>query len=143
MVGRHRIGAFLCPRPVAPACSLTLPRSYKGLLRKVRCIADPEALRDLGKRVYALDLARDQAGVFWYEYRKTERRIMTEIGKSLSISARRLLHQVRNANGNLAALGARLFKIQRGDIKMADPPAKHEWIVIWEVYHDRQTELRS
>ena len=68
---------------------------------------------------------------------------MAEIGKSLSISARRLLHQVRNANGNLAALGARLFKIQRGDIKMADPPAKHEWIVIWEVYHDRQTELRS
>jgi len=118
------------------------PRSYKGLLRKVRCIADLDALRDLGKRVYALDLARDQAGVFWYEYRKTERRIMAEIGKSLSISARRLLHQVRNANGNLAALGARLFKIQRGDFKMADPPRKHEWIVIWAAYHDRQADLR-
>ena len=118
------------------------PRSYKGLLRKVRCIADLDALRDLGKRVYALDLARDQAGVFWYEYRKTERRIMAEIGKSLSISARRLLHQVRNANGNLAALGARLFKIQRGDIKMADPPRKHEWIVIWEAYHDQQAAIR-
>ena len=119
------------------------PRSYKGLLRKVRCIADLDALRDLGKRVYALDLARDQAGVFWYEYRKTERRIMAEIGKSLSISARRLLHQVRNANGNLAALGARLFKIQRGDFKMADPPRKHEWIVIWAAYHDQQAALRS
>ena len=118
------------------------PRSYKGLLRKVRCIADLDALRDLGKRVYALDLARDQAGVFWYEYRKTERRIMAEIGKSLSISARRLLHQVRNANGNLAALGARLFKIQRGDVKMADPPRKHEWIVIWEAYHDQQAAIR-
>ncbi len=77
------------------------PRSYKSLLRKVRCIADLDALRDLGKRVYALDLARDQAGVFWYEYRKTERRIMAEIGKALSIAARMLLHQVRNANGNL------------------------------------------
>ena len=118
------------------------PRSYKGLLRKVRCIADLDALRDLGKRVYALDLARDQAGVFWYEYRKTERRIMAEIGKSLSISARRLLHQVRNANGNLAALGARLFKIQRGDFKMADPPRKHEWIVIWAAYHDQQAAIR-
>ena len=118
------------------------PRSYKGLLRKVRCIADLDALRDLGKRVYALDLARDQAGVFWYEYRKTERRIMAEIGKSLSISARRLLHQVRNANGNLAALGARLFKIQRGDVKMANPPRKHEWIVIWEAYHDQQAAIR-
>ena len=119
------------------------PRSYKGLLRKVRCIADLDALRDLGKRVYALDLARDQAGVFWYEYRKTERRIMAEIGKSLSISARRLLHQVRNANGNLAALGARLFKIQRGAVKMADPPRRHEWIIIWEAYHDQQAALRS
>jgi len=119
------------------------PRSYKGLLRKVRCIADLDALRALGKRVYALDLAHDQAGVFWYEYRKTERRIMAEIGKSLSISARRLLHQVRNANGNLAALGARLFKIQRGAVKMADPPRRHEWIVIWEAYHDQQAALRS
>ena len=118
------------------------PRSYKSLLRKVRCIADLDALRDLGKRVYALDLARDQAGVFWYEYRKTERRIMAEIGKSLSISARRLLHQVRSANGNLAALGARLFKIQRGDVKMANPPRKHEWIVIWEAYHDQQAAIR-
>ena len=118
------------------------PRSYKGLLRKVRCIADLDALRDLGKRVYALDLAHDQAGVFWYEYRKTERRIMAEIGKSLSISARRLLHQVRNANGNLTALGARLFKIQQGSVKMADPPRKHEWIVIWAAYHDQQATLR-
>ena len=118
------------------------PRSYKALLRKVRCIADLEGLRNLGKRVYALDLARDQAGVFWYEYRKTERRIMAEIGKSLSISARRLLHQVRNANGNLTALGARLFKIQQGSVKMADPPRKHEWIVIWAAYHDQQATLR-
>ena len=118
------------------------PRSYKALLRKVRGVADLDALRDLGKRVYALDLVRDQAGVFWYEYRKTERMIMAEIGKSLSITARRLLYQVRNANGNLAALGARLFKIQRGEVKMVDPPRKHEWIMVWGAYHDRQATLR-
>jgi hypothetical protein len=119
------------------------PRSYRSLLGKVRGIADLDALRALGKKVYALGLSRDQAGVFWYEYRKTERQIMAEIGKSLSVSARRLLQQVRNANGNLAALGARLFKIQRGTVKMADPPRKHEWIVIWAAYHDRQAALRS
>jgi len=118
------------------------PRSYKALLRKVRESDDLDALRDLGKRVYVLDLARDQAGVFWYEYRKTERRIMAEIGKVLSPSARMLLLQVRNANGNLASLGARLFKIQRGTVKMADPPRKHEWIIIWAAYHDRQAALR-
>jgi len=117
-------------------------RSYKSLLGKVRDMNDLDALRDLGKKVYALGLSRDQAGVFWYEYRKTEQQIMAEIGKSLSVSARWFLHQVRNANGNLAALGARLFKIQRGAVKMADPPAKHEWIVIWAAYHDRQAAMR-
>ena len=117
-------------------------QSYRSLLTKVRGMNDLDALRDLGKKVYALGLSRDQAGVFWYEYRKAEQRIMAEIGKSLSISARRLLHQVRNANGNLAALGARLFKIQRDVIKMADSPRKHEWIIIWAAYHDRQAALR-
>ena len=117
-------------------------RSYRSLLTKVRGMNDLDVLRDLGKKVYALGLSRDQAGVFWYEYRKTERQIMTEIGKSLSVSARQLLHQARNANGNLAALGVRLFKIQRGVIKMADSPRKHEWIIIWAAYHDRQAALR-
>ena len=117
-------------------------RSYRSLLTKVRGMNDLDALRDLGKKVYALGLSRDQAGVFWYEYRKSEQRIMTEIGKSLSLPARQLLRQVQNANGNLAALGTRLFKIQRGVIKMADPPRKHEWIIIWAAYHDRQAALR-
>lgn len=118
------------------------PRSYKSLLGKVRGIADLDALRDLGKKVYALGLSRDQAGVFWYEYRKSEQRILAALKKSLGVSALRLLQQVRNANGNLAALGARFFKIQRGAVKMADPPKKHEWIIIWEAYHGQQAVVR-
>jgi hypothetical protein len=119
------------------------PRSYKSLLAKVRGIGDLDALRDLGKQVYALGLSRDQAGVFWHEYRKSEQRIVAVLKKSLGISARRLLDQVRKANGNLAALGARLYKIQNGVVKMADPPCKHEWIVIWEAYHDRQAAVQA
>lgn len=119
------------------------PRSYKSLLGKVRGIGDLDALRELGKRVYALNLSRDQAGVFWHEYRKSEQRIVAALKKSLGISARRLLEQVRKANGNLAALGARLYKIQNGVVKMADPPHKHEWIVIWEAYHDRQAAVQA
>ena len=118
------------------------PRSYKALLRKVRGIADLEVLRDLGKRVYALDLARDQAGVFWYEYGKSRNRIMAGLRKGLGGSARHLLKRIRNANGELAALGAMLYRIQQGAVKLSDPPAKHEWIVIWEAYHDQQAALR-
>jgi len=118
------------------------PRSYKALLRNVRCITDLEALRDLGKRVYALDLARDQAGVFWYEYGKARNRLMAGVRKGLGGSARHLLKRIRNANGDLAALGAMLYRIQQGAVKLSDPPAKHEWIVIWEAYHDQQAALR-
>jgi hypothetical protein len=117
-------------------------RSYKSLLKQVRGMDDLDALRDLGKKVFALRLARDQAGVFWYEYRKSQMRIMEAVRKSLGASARQLVRQIRNANGNLAAFGARLYKIQSGAIKMADPPRKHEWIVIWAAYHDRQADLR-
>jgi len=117
-------------------------RSYKSLLKQVRGTDDLDALRDLGKKVFALRLARDQAGVFWYEYRKSQTRIMAVLKKSLGISARQLLRQIQNANGNLAAFGARLYKIQSGAIMMANPPRKHEWIVIWAAYHDRQADLR-
>lgn len=118
------------------------PRSYKALLRKVRGIADLEALRDLGKKVYALNLARDQAGVFWYEYGKSRNRFMAGVRKGLGGSARHLLKRIRNANGDLAALGAMLYRIQQGAVKLSDPPAKHEWFVIWEAYHDQQAALR-
>jgi hypothetical protein len=90
------------------------PRSYKALLRKVRGITDLEALRDLGKKVYVLDLARDQAGVFWYEYGKSRNRLMAGVRKGLGESARHLLKRIRNANGDLAAVGAMLYRIQQG-----------------------------
>jgi hypothetical protein len=117
-------------------------RSYKALLGKVRGVNDLGSLRDLGKKVYALQLSRDQAGVFWYEYGKSQARIMDDMRKRLGATARCLLKQIQNANGNLAVLGARLYKIQNGAVKIADPPAKHEWIIIWEAYHDQQALAR-
>ncbi|MBN1382549.1 MAG: hypothetical protein JXA41_12810 [Deltaproteobacteria bacterium] len=119
------------------------PRSYKSLLNEARGLDDLDALRSLGKKVFALRLGRHQAGVFWHEYRKSEKRILAAVKKALGCSARGLLNQIRNANGNLAALGARLYRVQSGAVKMAEPPRKHEWIVIWAAYHDRQAALRS
>ena len=117
-------------------------RSYKALLRQVRGMNDLDALRDLGKKVYAMNLSREQAGVFWYEYGKSQARIMDDIRKRLGATARGMMKQIQNANGNLAVLGARLYKIQNGAVKIADPPAKHEWIIIWEAYHDQQALAR-
>ncbi len=117
-------------------------RSYKALLGKVRDVNDLGSLRDLGKKVYALRLSRDQAGVFWYEYGKSQAKIMDDLRQRFGVTARGLLMQIQNANGNLAALGARLYKIQNGAVKIADPPAKHEWIIIWAAYHDQRATAR-
>jgi hypothetical protein len=40
-----------------------------------------------------------------------------------------LLRKVRVIT-DLAALGAILYQIQQGAVKLSDPPAKHEWIAI-------------
>ncbi len=72
-----------------------------------------DALRDLGKKVYALYLSRNQAGFFWYEYAKSQARTMDDLRECLGACARRIVKQIENANDNLAALGARLYKIQR------------------------------
>jgi hypothetical protein len=117
-------------------------RSYKALLGKVRGVNDLGSLRDLGKKVYAMKLSRDQAGVFWYEYGESQTKIMDDIRQRLGATTRKLLMQIQNANGNLATLGARLYKIQQGEIMMVNPPAKHEWIIIWEAYHDQQASAR-
>ena len=117
-------------------------RSYKALLGKVRGVDDLGSLRDLGKKVYAMNLSRDQAGVFWYEYGKSQAKIMDDLRQRLGVAARGLLKQIQNANGNLATLGARLYKIQNGAVKIADPPAKHEWIIIWAAYHDQRATAR-
>ena len=142
LYGYHAIGYDELAEAIDLTWEERQPRSYKALLRKVRESDDLDALRDLGKRVYALELARDQAGVFWYEYEKSRKRIVAALRKGLGSSARHLLDRIYKANGDLAALGAMLYRIQRGDIRMGDPPAKHEWIVIWEAYHLRQAELR-
>jgi hypothetical protein len=62
---------------------------------------------------------------------------MVGVRKDLGGAARHLLKRIRNANGDLAALGAMLYRIQQGAVRLSDPPVKHEWIVIWEAYHDQ------
>src|SRR3990172_5909905 len=76
-------------------------RSYKALLNNVRGVNDLASLRDFGKKVYALQLSRDQAGVFWYEYGKSQARIMDDLRQRLGVTARGLLMQIQNANSNL------------------------------------------
>jgi len=122
-----------------------LPREYRSICYDDTSDGDALDNRELHvvlAGICALDLARDRAGVFWYEYGRSRNRLMARIRKGIGGSARHLLKRIRNANGDLAALGAMLYRIQQGAVKLSDPPAKHEWIVIWAAYHDRQAALR-
>ncbi|MCX5844397.1 MAG: hypothetical protein NT022_11775 [Deltaproteobacteria bacterium] len=72
-----------------------------------------------------------------------EDRIMKEVRSALSLSAMDLLKQIKNANGHLPAVGALLYKIQQGKVKMNNPPSAPEWSLLWEAYHEQQQARRQ
>jgi len=65
-------------------------------------------------------------------------RLHEGIRKNLSTSARNLLCKINSANGNLGSIGALMYKIQHGQVQMAEAPADHEWIILWQAYNDRK-----
>jgi len=117
------------------------PEWYLSLLFRLRDVNDLKSLKIIGKYAYQFDLSRGQAGVIWYEYQKAKDRIMGEIRRQLSPSARRLLMQIRNANGRLSAVGALMYKIQHGAVKIADQPSDSEWSILWDAYHEQKEAL--
>jgi len=114
------------------------PDWYLSILFKVRDVSDLKSLKVLARYAFQFDLSRGQAGVFWYEYRKAKDRIMKEVRRALRLSAKGLLKQIRNANGHLPAVGALLYKIQQGKVKMNNPPSDPEWSILWDAYHEQQ-----
>lgn len=117
------------------------PEWYLSLLFRLRDVHDLKSLKIIGKYAYQFDLSRGQAGVIWYEYQKAKDRIMGEIRQQLSPSARRLLMQIRNANGRLSAVGALMYKIQHGAVRIADPLSDSEWSILWDAYHEQKEAL--
>jgi hypothetical protein len=117
------------------------PEWYLSLLFRLRDVNDLKSLKIIGKYAYQFDLSRGQAGVIWYEYQKAKDRIMGEIRQQLRPSARRMLMQIRNANGRLSAVGALMYKIQHGAVKIADPLSDAEWSILWDAYHEQKEAL--
>lgn len=114
------------------------PAWFQGLISKVKDCNDPEMLSSLGKEVYEMDLDQRQAGVFWTEYNIAKRRIENAI--RLGPVTRSFIRRIAKANGNLAALGAWLYRVQQGLVRVVNPPSKQEWSVIWKSYNQRKRE---
>jgi hypothetical protein len=114
------------------------PAWYCGLLNRIRFCQSSDKLAGLGKQIYSMDLSHGQAGVIWHEYGRAKSRLLAGIRQNLSASARNLLVKINSANGNLGSIGALMYKIQHGQIQMAEAPADHEWIILWQAYNDRK-----
>ena len=118
------------------------PKWYRNLLRVVRIPKDLDDLKATGKRVFDnKNLNHGQAGVFWYEYHKTEAKLMDAIGRYLSVTARNLLKSIATSD-HVSSLGCLLFKIQDGTTQLNNPPSKYEWTIIWAAYKDRKKDLK-
>jgi len=88
----------------------------------------------LGKRLYAIALPHDQAGVAWTRYRL--RRAALEAALTLGAETRSLIAEVERASQHeLPRVGARLYRLQR---KVATAIAAAEWRRIWQAYTARR-----
>ena len=93
----------------------------------------------LGKRLYALPLTPDQAGVAWSHYHLC--RTALEQAVTLRQPARVLLARVEQASPRvLPQLGTRLYRLQQAG---AAPVSTTEWRRIWSAYHARRDTARA
>ncbi len=129
-----------------------------GLIR--RLITTPERcrsltqLRNLGKGCYEASKASDpaqyqtaynsmtntQKSVFWDSYNQRKRQLIEKI--TLSGTAKALIKRIyRSKKASLPSLKANLVRLQKGQIKVRDPPSEEEWGVIWYSYGKRESTL--
>jgi hypothetical protein len=107
---------------------------FRGIVGAIDHCPSLEDLAALGKRLYALDLAHDHAGVVWSHYHLRKQALEATV--TLRQPARALLAEVEHASRRfLPRLGACLYRVQR---TTAIPVSAPEWRRIWQAYHARR-----
>ena len=83
-------------------------------------------------------MTNTQKSVFWDAYNGQKRKLMESI--QLSDTAKALVKRVYNSRKpDLPRLKANLVRLQKGQIKVRDPPKKEEWDVVWWHYVSRSS----
>jgi len=131
--------------PTCPACGVRNTWEarqggrFRGIVGAFDACPSLEALGALGKRLYALALTPDQAGVAWMHYHLC--RTALEQAVTLRRPARVLLARVEQASPRvLPQLGTRLYRLQQAG---AAPVSTTEWRRIWSAYHARRDTARA
>ena len=114
--------------PTCPECG-----RFRGIAGAIDDCPSLEELAALGKRLYALGLSHDQAGVAWSHYHLRKQAL--EAALPLRQPAQVLLAEVEHASRRfLPRLGACLYQVQRiPSIPVSGP----EWRRIWLAYRAR------
>jgi hypothetical protein len=107
---------------------------FRGVIGAIDHCPSLEEMAALGKRLYALELSHDQAGVAWSHYHLRKQALDSAI--TLRQPARALLAEVEHASRRfLPRLGACLYRVQRIP---AIPVSASEWRRIWQAYQARK-----
>ena len=132
--------------PACPECSTPdnwearQGAGFQALVAGIDGCASLAELAALGKRLYALALSHDQAGVAWSHYRL--RKAALEAAVALGAPARALVAEVERAPAPaLPRLGARLYRLQHRRAVAAVTAA--EWGRIWQAYRARKAALAA
>ena len=131
---------------------LKQPKLVQRLLTTPERCRNLTQLRNLGKGCYKavkandpaqyqaayLSMTNGQKSVFWDAYNKRKREILESI--DLSPTAKALVKRVyRSRKSELSRLKANLVRLQKGQVKVRDPPNDQEWEVIWYNYGKRES----
>jgi hypothetical protein len=126
--------------PTCPACSTRdtwearQGGRFRGIVGAIDGCPTLEALAALGKRLYALALTRDQAGVAWSHYHLRKQALEAHV--ALGRPARALLAAVEQASPRaLGRVGATLYRTQHAGASSVTAP---EWRQIWRAYQARR-----
>lgn len=134
-IGWHKVGS-IHEEEEPLSWTVKQPDWYQKLLITINTAKDLDTLSALGKKIYQMNLTHDQASVAFTRYQIRKNYLKSKI--KLSPTAKGLIARISKANGNLGAIGAWLYKLQQGVIKIANLPSKHEWSIIWEAYQAKK-----
>jgi hypothetical protein len=108
--------------------------AFRRLVAEIDGCPSLAELGTIGKRLYTLRLAHEQAGVVWTHYRL--RKAALELAVPLGAAAHALLAEVEQATAAaLPGLGTRLYRRQHSGAAQITPL---EWRRIWQAYQARR-----
>jgi len=130
------------------------PHYVQRLITTPRRCKTIEQLKKLGKKCYEsekeenptdyqkayLSLTNQQQSVFWDQYNSRKKELMKV--RELSDTAEGLIALIEKSDETyLPRTKATLVQIQKGQIRVRDPPTDLEWNIIWNHYKQREYEV--